>query len=66
MALLKRSAERCRERATACRRLAAPTRADDLRDHYLRLAMSHEALAEAVEQLDRTDDWFAGMLARVS
>ena len=63
MATTQNEAQRCRERAATCRRQARQARTSDLRDSYLRLARAHEILAEAVEQLDLTDEWFATRLA---
>ena len=63
MATTQNEAQRCRARAATCRRQARQARTSDLRDSYLRLARAHEILAEAVEQLDLTDEWFAARLA---
>lgn len=63
MATAPREAQRCRERSAACRRLARQAATSELRDSYLRLARAHEILADAVEQLDLTDEWFAARLA---
>lgn len=66
MATTQNEAQRCRERAATCRRLAHQQATPELRDSYLRLARAHEILAEAVEQLDLTDQWFAAKLAEAS
>lgn len=63
MATTQNEAQRCRERAAACRRVARQQVTSELRDSYLRLAQAHEILAEAVAQLDLTDEWFAAKLA---
>jgi hypothetical protein len=46
--------------------LAAQTADPELRDGYLRLAISYEMLADAVLELDRTESWFAAKLAEPS
>jgi hypothetical protein len=58
--------KRCLEKAAACRRLAEKADSPDLRDSYLRLAMSHERLADSVAQLDDTDHWFAAKLGQIA
>jgi hypothetical protein len=45
-------AERCRELAKECRRLAAISSSIDIRDRYLRIAEHCSALAEAKEAAD--------------
>ncbi len=64
MSTAPNEATRCRKRAEACRRTARQAATSELRDSYLRLARAHEILAEAVEQLNLTDEWFAARLAR--
>jgi hypothetical protein len=59
MATTTRNVERCRERADACRRLAAVAVSSELRESYQRLAQAHEMLAQSVHQLDRVEHWFA-------
>ncbi|MBM3547140.1 MAG: hypothetical protein FJX54_09305 [Alphaproteobacteria bacterium] len=66
MPVTSHDAQRCRERAVAHRRLAATTDDPELRDGYLRLAISYEMLADAVIELDRTESWFAAKLAEPS
>lgn len=66
MPVLNQDAQRCRERAATNRRLAAQTDDPELRDGYLRLAISYEMLAESVLELDRTESWFAAKLAEPS
>jgi hypothetical protein len=48
---LKR-AERCRDLAKECRRLAAISSSTDIRDRYLRMAEHYSSLAEAEEAAD--------------
>lgn len=64
MSTAPNEATRCRKRAEACRRIARQAPTSDLRDSYFRLARAHEILAEAVEQLDLTDEWFAARLTQ--
>lgn len=66
MPVTNHDAQRCRERAASCRRLAGQTADAELRDGYLRLAISYETLAESVLELDRTESWFAQRLAEPS
>ncbi len=63
MPVTTHDAERCRERAAANRHQATLTDDPELRDGYLRLAISYEMLADAVTELDRTESWFAARLA---
>lgn len=63
MPVTTHDAERCRERAAANRHQATLTDDPELRDGYLRLAISYEMLADAVTELDRTESWFAAKLA---
>jgi siroheme synthase (precorrin-2 oxidase/ferrochelatase) len=64
MPVSTKDAQRCRDRAVFNRRLAAQTTDPDLRESYLRLALSYEALADSVQELDRTDTWFPAQLDR--
>lgn len=66
MPVSSKDAQRCRDRAVFNRRLAAQTADPDLRDSYLRLAISYETLAISVLELDRTETWFQAQLERAA
>lgn len=66
MPVTTHEAQRCREKAVSYRQQAALTGDPELRDGYMRLAISYEMLADAVAELDRTESWFAAKLAEPS
>lgn len=66
MAVTTHDAQRCREKANLYRLQASHAADPDLRDGFLRLAISYEMLADAVAELDRTESWFAAKLAEPS
>lgn len=63
MPVTTHDAQRCREKAATYRLQATHTGDPDIRDGYMRLAISYEMLADAVTELDRTESWFAAKLA---
>ena len=66
MPVTTHDSQRCREKASFYRLQATHAGDPELRDGYLRLAISYEMLADAVTELDRTESWFAAKLAEPS